>query len=94
MLEEWVQQGRQPDMTILFDIPVEQGLARANQRSDPDRFEQEDLEFFERVRQAYLAGAQEQPQRIKVIDASKPFEEVKQQLDAVVNTFLREHNLS
>jgi dTMP kinase len=93
VLEQWVQQGRQPDMTILFDIPVEQGLARANQRSDPDRFEQEDLQFFERVRQAYLSAAKEQPERIKVIDASKSFEEVKQQLDIVVGAFLKEHRL-
>jgi dTMP kinase len=90
VLEQWVQQGRQPDMTILFDIPVDQGLARANQRSDPDRFEQEDIDFFERVRQAYLAAAKAQPQRIKVIDASRSLDEVKQQLDDVIAAFLKD----
>jgi len=92
VLEQWVQQGKQPDMTILFDIPVDQGLARANQRSDPDRFEQEDLEFFERVRQAYLATANSQPNRMKVIDSSKPLDEVKQQLDSVIAAFLKERS--
>ncbi|KPK11384.1 MAG: thymidylate kinase [Acidithiobacillales bacterium SG8_45] len=90
VLEQWVQQGKQPDMTILFDIPVDQGLARANQRSDPDRFEQEDIDFFERVRQAYLAAAKAQPQRIKVIDASRSLDEVKQQLDDVIAAFLKD----
>lgn len=90
VLEQWVQQGKQPDMTILFDIPVDQGLARANQRSDPDRFEQEDIDFFERVRQAYLAAAKTQPQRIKVIDASRSLDEVKQQLDEVIAAFLKD----
>jgi dTMP kinase len=91
VLEQWVQHGRQPDLTILFDIPVEEGLARANQRSDPDRFEQEDLAFFGRVRQAYLNSARAQPQRIKVIDASQPLDDVKHQLDEVVTNFLKEY---
>ena len=91
VLEQWVQHGRQPDLTILFDIPVQQGLARASERSEPDRFEQEDIEFFERVRQAYLEAADAQPQRIKVIDASQPLDDVKRQLDQVVTDFLKEH---
>jgi dTMP kinase len=89
VLEQWVQQGIQPDMTILFDIPVEQGLARASQRSDPDRFEQENQEFFKRVRQAYLDAANTQPDRIKVIDASQSLDDVKQQLDRVIGNFLK-----
>ena len=88
-LEEWVQQGLRPDLTLLLDIPVEQGLARAGQRSAPDRFEREARAFFERVREAYLAIAAREPQRVKVIDASKDLAQVEQQLRAVLEALVR-----
>lgn len=88
-LEEWVQQGLRPDLTLLLDIPVDQGLKRAGQRSAPDRFEREAHEFFERVRQAYLAIAAREPQRVKVIDASKDLIQVEQQLRAVLEALIR-----
>jgi len=88
-LEEWVQQGLRPDLTLLLDIPVDQGLTRAGQRSAPDRFEREAREFFERVRQTYLGIATREPQRVKVIDASKDFAQVEQQLRAVLETLAR-----
>jgi dTMP kinase len=69
ILEEWVQGTLQPDLTILFDVPVELGRARAGARV-ADRFERERGEFFERVRQGYLQRARENPQRFRVIDAS------------------------
>jgi dTMP kinase len=87
-LEQWVQGDFRPDLTLLFDIPVKEGLARANRRSDPDRFEQEKLEFFERVRKAYLNAAETQPHRFRVIDASRPLDEVKLQLSDTLSTFL------
>lgn len=88
-LEEWVQQGLRPDLTLLLDIPVDQGLQRAGQRSAPDRFEREAHEFFERVRQSYLAIAAREPQRVKIIDASKDITQVEQQLRAVLEALVR-----
>jgi dTMP kinase len=76
-LEEMVQVGRKPDLTLLFDAPVEVGLARARQRGGSDRMEAEDLSFHERVRGAYLQLAGHYPQRIKIIDASRPLAEVQ-----------------
>jgi dTMP kinase len=76
-LEEMVQEGRKPDLTLLFDAPVEVGLARARQRGGSDRMEAEDLSFHERVRGAYLQLAGHYPQRIKIIDASRPLAEVQ-----------------
>lgn len=83
-LEALVQGDFRPDMTLLLDVPVEVGLARAGQRGELDRFEQEKVEFFERVRAAYLAMAEEYPQRYRVIDASQPLEQVQQQLAAIL----------
>ena len=54
VLEQWVQHEFRPDLTLLFDVPVETGMERAGKRSDLDRFEQESHDFFERVRQSYL----------------------------------------
>lgn len=87
-LEEWVQRGLKPDLTLLLDLPVEQGLERAGKRSAPDRFESEAHEFFHRIRQAYLDLALAEPQRIKVIDASQPLEMVTAQVEAVVVDFM------
>ena len=83
-LEQLVQGDFRPDLTLLLDVPVEVGLARASDRSDPDRFEQEQVAFFERVRQAYLERAAAEPQRYRVIDAAQPLENVQQQLMAVL----------
>lgn len=84
-LEAMVQQGLQPDLTILLDVPVTVGLARASQRGEPDRFEVEQADFFERVRQGYLTMACNHPQRYRVIDASQPLAGVQQQLSAVLD---------
>jgi dTMP kinase len=89
VLEDWVQQGLRPDLTLLLDIPVEQGLGRAGQRSAPDRFECEKIDFFERVRKCYLAAAAGEPQRIRVIDASRGVPEVQAQLRSVLGETLR-----
>ncbi len=87
-LEQWVQQGLEPDLTLLLDIPVQQGLTRAGERSDPDRFEREQIAFFERVRAAYLEQARRYPHRYRVIDASRSLEEVRRLLDEVLAEWL------
>jgi dTMP kinase len=71
VLEELVQRGLQPDLTLLFDLPASSGLARAHSRSRPDRFESEAPVFFERVRAAYLSIASRSPERVHVIDAAQ-----------------------
>jgi dTMP kinase len=78
-LEGMVQGTRRPDLTILLDAPVAQALARAaarNLSSPQDRFERERGEFFERVRSAYRARAAAEPNRIAVVDATQPIDEV------------------
>ena len=85
-LEALVQGDFRPDVTLLLDVPVEIGLARANQRSSPDRFEQEQVEFFERVRQAYLGMAGQHAARYRIVDASQPLEQVQQQLEVVLQS--------
>jgi dTMP kinase len=77
-LEDLVQGGFRPDLTLLLDVPVATGLARASQRGALDRFEREQAAFFERVRQAYLEQARRHPGRYRVIDASLPLQAVQQ----------------
>jgi dTMP kinase len=89
ILEDWVQQGLRPDLTLLLDIPVAQGLERAGQRSAPDRFEREKIDFFERVRKRYLAAATSEPQRVRVIDATGDLPAVQAQLRSALAAILR-----
>ncbi len=70
-LERFVQRGLQPDLTLILDLPVATGLARAQQRSAPDRFEGEALAFFERVRAAYLEIAERSTDRVCLIHADQ-----------------------
>jgi dTMP kinase len=84
-IEQWVQGDLRPDLTLLLDVPVDVGLQRANSRSEPDRFERENREFFERVRAAYLARAAREPARMRIVDASQPHEAVEQQLGRILN---------
>lgn len=84
VLEEWVQEGLKPDLTILLDVPVEIGLQRVEQRAAQDRFEQEKLKFFDTIRHAYLDMADAEPKRFRVIDAGKTLEEVKASLTKVL----------
>jgi dTMP kinase len=76
MLEQLVQGDRRPDLTLLFDLPVPLGLERARGRSTPDRFESEQVQFFERVRATYLARAAAESGRIVTIDAARAPEAV------------------
>lgn len=88
VLEQWLHPDLQPDMTLLFDLAVEQGLARAGQRGAADRFEQEQLDFFSAVRAGYLQRMLDQPHRIKAIDASQGVDEVLQQAKLLIEPLL------
>lgn len=88
VLEQWLQGELRPDLVLLLDIPVRLGLERAAQRSARDRFESEDIAFFERVRAAYLDQAQRHPQRFRIIDASRELAQVQQQIHQVLDEVL------
>ncbi|GAB6067539.1 dTMP kinase [Methylothermus subterraneus] len=76
-LEDWLLAGLKPDLTLLLDAPVEVGLARARARGETNRFEAETQAFMQRVRRAYLSLWQQEPDRIKRIDASQPLLQVQ-----------------
>ncbi|MGD9603707.1 MAG: dTMP kinase [Gammaproteobacteria bacterium] len=85
VLDRLVVGTHQPDLTLLLDAPVTTGLARAAARADrPDRFEQEQVAFFERVRAAYLARAAAAPTRFRVIDATPPADQVSRAVAAAL----------
>jgi dTMP kinase len=86
-LESMVQGNLRPDLTLILDIPVEQGLQRAGERSEPDRFELEKAEFFNRVRNAYLQRAEQSPQQYVVIDASLSLPQVQEQIADCLDNF-------
>ena len=88
ILEQWVQNGLQPDLTLLLDMPVAAGLKRASKRSSPDRFEQEKLAFFERVRQAYLARAKKHAARFRVVNAEPALAQVEAQIRKILDALL------
>ncbi|MGW8247370.1 MAG: dTMP kinase [Acidiferrobacterales bacterium] len=88
-LQTWLQGDLRPDLTLIFDIDVEAGLERANGRGDPDRFEQEKVDFFQRVRNYYLQRAT-QRERYRVIDASGDISSVESQLEKVISKFLEQ----
>lgn len=83
-LEQWVQGDFRPDLTLILDLPVDVGLERAGKRSAPDRFELEKHDFFNKVRDTYLARAAEHPGRYRVIDASPSISEIQQSIQAVL----------
>lgn len=83
VLENWTHGDFQPDLTFFFDLSVEVGMARAKERAELDRIEVEQLDFFERVRQAYLDRAA-QHDRYRVIDASVSLQEVQTQIQTIL----------
>ena len=92
LLENLVQKGLQPDLTLLLDLDVETGLARASVRSAPDRFEQEKVAFFEKVRAAYLKRAANDPLRFAIVDASVELDAVQRQIAQAVNRFVEQQD--
>ncbi|KAB2932292.1 MAG: dTMP kinase [Candidatus Contendobacter sp.] len=88
ILEDWVQGGLRPDLTLVFDLPVAVGLERAGQRGAADRFEREEMAFFERVRAAYLDRARRNPDRYRIVDADRPIERVRAEVEAILAAWL------
>lgn len=84
ILEKWVQEDLQPDITLLFDVPVEISIARLAGARSPDKFERESSEFFTRIRNAYLERASRNPQRFRIIDASRSLEEVAKSVKDII----------
>lgn len=87
-LEDFVQGSLRPDLTLVFDLPVEVGLARAAARGRLDRFEQEGRAFFEAVRSTYLQRAKADPARYRILDAAQSLEAVQRDLDALLPQLL------
>jgi dTMP kinase len=85
-LERWVQGVLQPDMTLLFDIPVAVSCQRLADARDPDRFEQESASFFERIRNAYLQRAADFPARFHIVDSNRSIAEIRAFLDSIFAT--------
>lgn len=92
-LEQSVQGTLRPDLTLLLDVPVDVGLARAGQRGELDRFEREKQAFFEKVRDTYLARAAAEPERFATIDASQPLVQVQADIAAALTPFLARQGL-
>ncbi len=93
VLESWLLGSLRPSLTLLFDLPVEQALARVEARSQQqsqqkDRFETEGAAFFERIRESYLERAAEHPERYRVIDARPDIADVERQLQQVLDEWL------
>jgi len=86
-LEAWAALLK-PDLTLLLDLPVAEGLARAGARGEADRIEREAEDFFERVRSAYRARAVAEPGRFRVIDASRPVDVVRAAACAAIDAFV------
>lgn len=87
-LEQGVQGGLRPDLTVLFDIDIATGLRRSGRDPGPDRFESEATAFKQRVRDAYLRRARAEPQRIRVVDAEQGLEQVAAAVAAIVHQYI------
>jgi dTMP kinase len=86
VLEDWVQGGLQPDLTLLFDVPLETAAQRLANAREPDKFEAESRAFFERTRAEYLRRAAEAPQRFRVIDATRSIDEIRVELEKIISS--------
>jgi dTMP kinase len=88
-LEEWVHQGLQPDLTILFDLSPELGRQRAGRKRRPDRFEREREAYYRRVHEAYRRRAQAGAPRVQVLDAAGSRAEVRKELEKILTRFCK-----
>ena len=83
-LEQWVLDDLQPDVTLLFDVPVEVSVQRLSNARSPDKFERESAEFFPRIRQAYLQRAARFPGRFGIVDSHRPLVDVRASIDEII----------
>ena len=83
-LEAWVQEGLQPDLTLLFDVPVSVSIERLASARAPDKFERESQDFFEKIRASYLERASECPTRFQIIDANRPLADVESSVKEII----------
>lgn len=88
-LETMVQKGLQPDLTLYLDVPIEVGLARARGRGELDRFERQEVDFFERTRNVYLQRAKQFNSRFVVIDTNRPLELVNESISYALDQFVQ-----
>lgn len=88
MLETWVQGALQPDLTLLFDVPVITSIKRLSMARAPDKFERENTQFFEKLRNTYLARAAENPARFRVINADKSLLLVEKKVKVIIEEFI------
>ncbi|WP_020652409.1 dTMP kinase [Massilia niastensis] len=87
-LEQWVHPGLQPDLTLLFDVPLEVARERLDATRTLDKFEREQADFFERCRNEYLRRAAEDPDRMAVIDSTRSIEATRARLAEVLEKLL------
>ena len=85
-LEAWVQVGLQPDLTLLFDVPVEVSVARLASARTPDKFERESADFFTKIRNAYLDRARNNPNRYCIINSNQTRADVKVEVKNVISS--------
>ncbi len=88
VLESFVQRALRPHLTFLLDAPAELACARAKHRSESDRFEAEEMAFFDRVRAAYLQRAAREPGRFQIVDATQSLDAVRQQIADLVQRMI------
>lgn len=89
---DWVHGDLWPDLTILLDAPVEVGMARAGNRSEPDRIEKEEIAFFARVREGYLELAANEPERFVVIDTTRELSDVQDDVISIAQVMINNFN--
>lgn len=87
-LEQFVQDELRPDLTLLFDAPIELGMQRAKKRGALDRFESEKLDFFNKVRESYLQRARQYSERIKIVDATQSLENVQSDIQKLLEKLI------
>jgi len=88
VLEQWVHPDLQPDLTLLFDVPLEVARARLNKSRNLDRFEQEQAEFFAATQAEYRRRAAQFPERFRIIETTRPISEVNQEITHIIEEFI------